>query len=477
MVYVAAFTKNSKKPCLSHETTTSHLQKLLNEYPILTHTIKDHKLPSVHWTLDKSITADKRITSHDFHQYFGKDLDNVGSSAYQGDDASMSILMQTLLKKEVLWTQKELNAETGKYFWVTRIDGGDQYPSFIAFTIDHILADGRSCLELLSRLIQPTDPGPNHAKFPGIFEDVIPTNHSWMEIAKEAYDNLVIPSLPAMVRKTLGYAELWPMPAHVLNKSQEKQLALDKYPIDFIVNVIPQDALDRVHKVSKARGISIHGSLLAAVIISLRKTIPQEILESQDKFSFVIDSPMDERSAQTGQPDITGNFISEGTFRHTLNTTESPDDPATFWKIAEAVTKDVKGDMRAEARAVWGMLGMIKNEVDKGTPETREAGVYTGWERFFYDKIQPPHNLKTSLELSNLGRFDFEKDFGSAQAVTWSQSVSPFTKNAFECAVVTGAGRGLWMSWGWREGVSNASLIKDVAAGVVEVFESDMFRE
>ncbi|NNH74754.1 hypothetical protein HLB23_33725 [Nocardia uniformis] len=270
----------------------------------------------------------------------------------------------------------------------------------LILTVSHVIADGRSLISLLRKLIEYGSTGADpvvRAPIPPA-DDLIPTTArgAWRYLYTTLYDQVV-----ALVRRPrlLRGASRVPLAERVTRVVHRR---LDAEQLAALVTDC------------RAAGVTVHGALAGAVALAIGKTV-----RPNGSGVTGIGSPVDFRPALTPAPaadelgiyaPVLANFVRFGA-------------RASLWSAARSVNQQLRRGVRQQ-RHLATVAGMRY-----GTPKSLE----TGWRFVELIDRRAPWNVS----VTNLGRIDFPAQLGEWHLSNLSIAAGNSCVSALTVAVTT----------------------------------------
>lgn len=345
-----------------------------------------------------------------------------------------SSFFQTLATKEVV-------EPLLRFTLTTSTTGG---PSYLTFSIDHLLADGKGALRILAALTATSIADLKGEDLPPKLEDTVDIRPSYGTTASLAWSKLIQPKLPTFLQAAAPEVLNWPGPIASPIELPEGLSLLEIKPAH----------LDKLRSVCKSRKTTLQPVLMTAwawSLVAVLETTRTDLPE----FSLRADSPRDERKADLGHGYTTGNYYTG--FNHVF-AQPSKSDTRNFWETARQVAQRISDPAEIKrGQQVIGTMAYIPNGVN-------EPGSATAWEDYWLGEARKAEPYGSAFEMSNLGFTSLPE---GAEAMDWMQAEDAF--GAAMCANVIGHRNGLSLSTTWREGSAIAlTQVKEVEL----VFES-----
>lgn len=326
---------------------------------------------------------------------------------------------------------------------------------YIAISAYHHLIDGmgglRLCLALLSPSGSSCDLGSEKGLAPRM-EDRVNITPPIPFIAKEAFRELVVPTLPSQrLRNKWSNTPCWPGTA-VQGKPTEFAEAQESVHL-------PSAWISKLKQAGKDNGVeTINPVLEVAFVLALYEGMgrPDEPIDANTLLNDRDDT--DERV-----PKIGGVFFS--TMHKVYNEPKSTrlEDVTTyddfgipsidverFWHLTrETATHLSSSSVRQRGRWAIGMMRYLPNPSSFSSPhaDSPDRRTKTAWEDFFWENIERPNPCRTSFGWSNLGRVNLPQ---GCDGMRWTQSASPFELAMLACVV--GHKKGLEVCVTFRQG-------------------------
>ncbi|KAI9634786.1 uncharacterized protein MKK02DRAFT_37662 [Dioszegia hungarica] len=330
--------------------------------------------------------------------------------------------------------------------------------SYLAVSFFHHIIDGSAGLALSLSLLSGTSLVPAHGLAPRL-EDLVRLTPSVPYLIKEAYHELLIPTLPAFMRRKLEGARCWP------GEDVKGNPAI--FPEAQETFHLPSAWIAAVKRVGKAHGVhTVHPIVEAAFVSALREVTGT---------SMLIDActPVNDRdAANPATPRTAGVMFSalNKVYAPSLfaaSSTATISNAPAFWAMArDTAQHHLSPSARKQGRYHIGVLGLVPNPKSFSSPHTDNPlrRTKTGWEDFFWSSLERPAPYRDSLVVSNLGRI--ERLPPGCSGMRWTQSAAPFISPL--CLQVVGHEAGLEICAAFREG---CAVSREEVRGILKRFE------
>lgn len=346
----------------------------------------------------------------------------------------------------------------------------------ISFCFHHAYADGKGGYILHAALLRALNAAaaarpaelrahilqlPGSPVLPPAMETLIPFRLSWAFILRTVWAELLYPILvPAFLRRLLR-----------LEPTSDAELPWTGMPIDAsnpkmhlraVFRVDDEATLRRILARCRGHEASLTGLLHALVARSLVRIMGERPLRSATPIAL----------AGYADPDVAGAAFTPGETIHCLVTSLAcgydrdalrplrwglnehggrAGDDAAVWAFAR--------DMTARLRAKTALLP--RDDI------VALSGLVGDWHEFFRDKFGKPRDA--SWELSNLGSLDARSEMEKEKEGGWFVDRAIFTQGgnptsaALNVNVAGVAGRGIYGTVSWQDGVVDVGLVEEVA--------------
>lgn len=293
--------------------------------------------------------------------------------------------------------------------------------AYLALSVDHAYLDGRGIFHLLDALLQPNI---DHLPFETLsniakLEDTHDIRPGFTFIAGVIWTELIVPKLPLFLQRYLATSPIWPYSIAKTPTACSSGVTV----VDLSPRVIPAlKKVGRAHRVD-----TIHPILLVSLGLAVGKVVKAQALRVQ--------TPGALRDTSLAHGYCTGGYVSSTVIPITVSN--------AFWPTTVSVAKYLNSSSgKKRSLETIGSLAYIPDP----SPDIslRDTVRPTGWEKFFFDKMQRGMD---GLGVSNIGQVGLPA--GAADLV-WSQAASPMGP-ALEVNIA-GHEAGLRATMVWREG-------------------------
>ena len=321
---------------------------------------------------------------------------------------------------------------------------GQDGQAFLAFSVNHVLADGTGALRLFTALLSNEQYEPED--LPPALESTINIKPSLMTILPQVWTKLIRPKLPAWFQPRVDpdACFAWPGPLDLDGVSQSEtnvsessklggtgalasagddagrgreaaggvkliDIGSTALPERIALFHLPASLTDSLKAQCKAHNTTLHPILKTAwtwamfhVIDTDPSLTPLRTDGSARAYTLNADTPRNERNKDLGHGYATGNYVSGLEYVYTNPTTAASADgiareSRTFWETAQAVSEHLSESATiAAARQKFGSLAYIPN----GPNDPSEP---TGWEVFWDEQRHQAKPYGSAVSVSNLG--------------------------------------------------------------------------
>jgi hypothetical protein len=309
------------------------------------------------------------------------------------------------------------------------VPANDTGTAYLAVWVSHQLADGVGALRLAQAILSPDiSTLQTETSLAPKMEDSVNIKPPVTHLLPVVFQKLLLPSLPSFVQAYFKPTAPWPAERILQSPTQCEE--------DLLLVQIPGELVSAIKSAGASHGVrTLHPILELAYLASIWAVF------SRDKAPLLLDgqTPRNERAAEKGHGQITGNYVSS------LHHQVTPTRDSSFWSLAKDCARSLTAEVSLRrGRYAMGMLAYVPDPDNFSSPDPKRP---TGWEDFFLNQIESEAPYDTSMTISNLGLAHLPS---GAIDIAWAQPASPFIPPLL--LDVVGHRSGVSVTVSWREG-------------------------
>ncbi|POY74008.1 hypothetical protein BMF94_2819 [Rhodotorula taiwanensis] len=433
VVFTAVLRRTSPDSALKPAVNT-----LLERYPLLRCRIADHDSSDPRWEPLASLEPEAFVGT----------ADEITASG-TGTDARAVILAG-------FETMSRIDVSQQPLWRVWLFPGPDSGSSRVVLAVHHVVADGTGVRNLFSDFLSllrapygtATDNKNDGALAPAM-ESLLPIQPSFIDTAKLAWSELVLPNLPTFLRPATTLIHLGKPPVHPL-----------KQPSAIRISTLEASLLAQLKAVAKEHGVAtLHTVLYVSTLAAIQKH------KTGVDTVAIGSSPASIRGTEAAIPHATGNYVYDIEQEHPADLAAAP-----FWTECAAYARRLvdpetkRSGLKRTGHLALIPTGTLSPSGEPGAPRNR----FDAWMKGRLTKSDP---CEATFEVSNLGLLPptgWEKD--GLLELAWAQTSMVTTALAFNPIATRGGD--LVTTVTYRAGFVEESLVDEI----VQSYESILSR-